>query len=71
MRTAARVTRWVCEKLALSVAHPFLSKFSHGKKVAREFKNLPKENNRPIGENSPNQVTLTATKCMYAFAQNK
>jgi hypothetical protein len=55
-----------------------LSKFSNGKKVAREFallmqffKNLPKENNRPIGENSPNQVTLTATKCMYAFAQNK
>jgi hypothetical protein len=30
--------------------------------ISEIFEKLPKENNRPVGENSPNLVTLTVTE---------
>jgi hypothetical protein len=64
----ARVTRWVCEKNAQTIGQPIFCQnftvllFYCGKKyqvhMYENLKNLPKENNCPIGENSPNLVTL-------------
>jgi hypothetical protein len=60
---ADRVTRWVCEK-----NHPtlfWIHNFYRGKSIPLKwdtliFKKLSKENNRPLGENSPNLATLLA-----------
>jgi hypothetical protein len=50
----SRVTRWVCEKNAQNVAQSiFLSKLY----TPLFWKKLPKENNHPEGENSPNLVS--------------
>jgi hypothetical protein len=56
------------KKIAQNVAQPivFINKYRNfRKKVAQEFRPLlyfltkqPKENNRPIGKNSPNLATL-------------
>jgi hypothetical protein len=65
--------RWVCEKIAQNVAQPiFLSKSVHnfyrGTKYSKNLghvynlKKLPKVNNNPMGENSPNLVTLFPLK---------
>jgi hypothetical protein len=61
----------LAKKSPKMLLNPFLCKFMHnffslGKKLAQEVglhtsaieKKLPKENKRPIGENSPNLVTL-------------
>jgi hypothetical protein len=60
------VTRGVCEKVAQIVAQPIFGFFVHWEKVRQTFapllyfskKTLSKENYHPIGENSPNLVTL-------------
>jgi hypothetical protein len=58
-----RVTRWVCEKIALKVAQPaFVSAIFNATKIGlllQQFsKNRPKVDNHPMGANSPNLVTL-------------
>jgi hypothetical protein len=59
----SRVTRCIFEKIGQNIARPFFVKINtehlSRKKVAQKiatsviFKKLPKENNRPMGENSP------------------
>jgi hypothetical protein len=63
-----RATRLVCDKIAKNVAQPifcqnqyitFMCKYSLKFRATSVFKkNLPKVNNHPMGENSPNLVTL-------------
>jgi hypothetical protein len=68
---AFRVTWWVSEKFAQNVAQPIFGQYYHisfteEKSCRRMWTNsilfikLPKVNNRPMGENSPNLVTLVA-----------
>jgi hypothetical protein len=63
-----RVTRWVCEKIAQAVAKPIFCQNLYITKVVQNFGLLlwfiktTKVNNHPIGENSPNLVTLYAIK---------
>jgi hypothetical protein len=63
------VTRFVYEKVAQSLAQTFICQNKYitgtvekdGPKICATsliFKPLPKVKNRPIGENSPNLVTL-------------
>jgi hypothetical protein len=64
------VTRWVCEKFAQHVARAIfrqtLNTISAVDKSGQEYatfriKQLPRVNNRPMGENSLNLVTLHPT----------
>jgi hypothetical protein len=58
-----------CETVAQSVAKPIFRQNKYiiftvekvTQKVSVLFKKLPKESNRPIGENSPNLVTLASS----------
>jgi hypothetical protein len=59
----SRVTRWVCEKVDQNVAQPIycqnLKSIGTVAKATIVICNKrAKENNRPVGENSPNLVTL-------------
>jgi hypothetical protein len=66
------VTGSVCEKVAQNVAqYIFLSKLIHNLyRVTKDpknafyviFRKLPKVNNHPLAENSPNLVTLMQTR---------
>jgi hypothetical protein len=71
------VARRVCEKFAQIVAQPSFCQnqciiFTLGK-VAQNFGlllfflNLPNVSNRPLGENSPNLVTLSTTPIAANF----
>jgi hypothetical protein len=64
-----RVTRWVWEKIAQNVAQAIIcqNKYLHNSAVEKSgpkiwatsvIKKIPKVNNHPIGENSPNLFTL-------------
>jgi hypothetical protein len=73
METGGRVTGWACENVAQNVAqHKFIHNWFSGKSSPKIcatsviLKTLPIVNNPPIGENSPNQVTLTggSSKCL-------
>jgi hypothetical protein len=71
---ATRVTGWVCEKIAQYKAQPTLWQNLYytysilGKSSSKVsgyfciFLKLPKVNNRPLSEYSPNLVTLNATR---------
>jgi hypothetical protein len=62
------VTKWVCKRIAQNIAQDILGhNFYWGKKLPKYQiwanaaifkKNLPKVDNRLMGENSPNLVTL-------------
>jgi hypothetical protein len=67
------VTRWVCEKIAQKVAQNKFCQSQHiiynfGKSSTKIwttfviFEKLSKVNNRPLGENSPNLVTLLSNQ---------
>jgi hypothetical protein len=54
----------VAQNVAQPIISPILTHYFHCEKTAKKFrpltsfKKVPKENTRPIGENSPNFVTL-------------
>jgi hypothetical protein len=74
------VTRRVSEKIAQGVAQPIFVKIYAllilWKKVASNLaaskivKNYPKETINPVGENSPNQVTLIPSHFFQAIPKN-
>jgi hypothetical protein len=74
----SRVTRWVCGIIAHSEAQPIFVKMNtkHERwiKVAQNFMltsvflwKLPKENNRPKGQNSPNAWTAQFRFFQFRF----
>jgi hypothetical protein len=78
MSIETSVTRCVCEKIAQNVAQSFICQNLYitlpDEKEVKNFglqlkisRKLPKENNHPIGLNSPILVTLIETNLLCIF----